>query len=211
MTKPIFRNKKVTALALVGIITVMSFLCSHPSHTELLSHVDSLLVKKEFQQALDSLTDMDRSEFNKRDQAYYNLLLTQAKYDNHIQATSDSSINEAVSYYSKSEDAEKHTRSLICQGLVNEELSNYDRAVLCYHKAECAAQKTDLSNQAFAKLRLGYLYQSQFIGAKNIASIKFQEALKLYRQLGNQHYVILCLKEIGELYSLLQPGHDGVL
>lgn len=211
MTKPVFHNKKVTALALVSVITVFSFLCSHPSHTESLSHIDSLLVKNESQQALNRLTDMDRSEFNKRDQAYYNLLLTQAKYENHIKATSDSGINEAVSYYSKSEDAEKHTKSLICQGLVNEELGNYDRAVLCYHKAERTAPKTDLSHQAFAKLRLGYLYQSQFVGAKIIASNKFQEALKLYRQLGNQHYVILCLKEIGELYSDQKGKADSAI
>ena len=143
---------------------------------------------------------MDRSEFNKRDQAYYNLLLTQAKYKNHINATSDSGINDAVSYYTKSEDKEKHTSSLIYQGLVNEELGNYDKAVLCYHKAERTALKTDISNQAFAKLRLGYLYKSQFVGAKIIASNKFQEALKLYKQMGNQQFVILCLKEIGELY-----------
>ncbi|MBQ9822285.1 MAG: hypothetical protein IJM58_09200 [Muribaculaceae bacterium] len=200
MTKPIFHNKKLTALALVGAITVMSILCSHPNHTELLSHVDSLLVKNKSQQALNSLMDMDRSEFNKRDQAYYNLLLTQAKYKNHINATSDSGINDAVSYYSKSEDKEKHTSSLIYQGLVNEELGNYDKAVLCYHKAERTALKTDISNQAFAKLRLGYLYKSQFVGAKIIASNKFQEALKLYKQMGNQQFVILCLKEIGELY-----------
>ena len=201
MTKPIFHNKKLTALALVGAITVMSILCSHPNHTELLSHVDSLLVKNKSQQALNSLMDMDRSEFNKRDQAYYNLLLTQAKYKNHINATSDSGINDAVSYYTKSEDKEKHTSSLIYQGLVNEELGNYDKAVLCYHKAERTALKTDISNQAFAKLRLGYLYKSQFVGAKIIASNKFQEALKLYKQMGNQQFVILCLKEIGELYS----------
>ncbi len=200
MTKPIFHNKKLTALALVGAITVMSILCSHPNHTELLSHVDSLLVKNKSQQALNSLMDMDRSEFNKRDQAYYNLLLTQAKYKNHINATSDSGINDAVSYYTKSEDKEKHTSSLIYQGLVNEELGNYDKAVLCYHKAERTALKTDISNQAFAKLRLGYLYKSQFVGAKIIASNKFQEALKLYKQMGNQQFVILCLKEIGELY-----------
>ena len=201
MTKPIFHNKKLTALALVGAITVMSILCSHPNHTELLSHVDSLLVKNKSQQALNSLMDMDRSKFNKRDQAYYNLLLTQAKYKNHINATSDSGINDAVSYYTKSEDKEKHTSSLIYQGLVNEELGNYDKAVLCYHKAERTALKTDISNQAFAKLRLGYLYKSQFVGAKIIASNKFQEALKLYKQMGNQQFVILCLKEIGELYS----------
>lgn len=201
MTKPIFHNKKLTALALVGAITVMSILCSHPNHTELLSHVDSLLVKNKSQQALNSLMDMDRSEFNKRDQAYYNLLLTQAKYKNHINATSDSGINDAVSYYTKSEDKEKHTSSLIYQGLVNEELGNYDKAVLCYHKAERTALKTDISNHAFAKLRLGYLYKSQFVGAKIIASNKFQEALKLYKQMGNQQFVILCLKEIGELYS----------
>lgn len=201
MTKPIFYNKKVMALAIVAVITVMSFLCSHPNHTESLSSVDSLLVKNGFQLALDSLQGMDRSKFNKRDNAYFNLLLAQANYKNHIVATSDSDINEAVYYFSNSNDPEKLTRALIYQGLVNEELGNVDKAVLCYHKAERTASEDDLTHQAFAKLRLGYLYQSQFVGAKIIASNKFKEALRLYKQLGNQHYVIMCLTEIGQLYS----------
>ena len=211
MTKPIFHNKKVMALTIVAVITVLSFLCSHPNHTESLSSVDSLLVKNEVQLALDSLQGMDRSQFSKRDNAYFNLLLAQANYKNHIVAISDSDINEAVYYFSQSNDPEKLTRALICQGLVNEELGNVDKAVLCYHKAERTASKDDLTHQAFAKLRLGYLYQSQFIGAKIIASNKFKEALKLYKQLGNQHYVITCLTEIGQLYSDQKGMADNAL
>ena len=70
MTRPNLQNKKVMALALVTVITVMSFLCSHPNHSELLAPIDSLLVKKEFRLALDRLNALDRSEFNKRDHAY---------------------------------------------------------------------------------------------------------------------------------------------
>ena len=192
MTKSIFHNKKVIALALVSAITVISVLCSHPSHTELLSHVDSLLVKNESQQALNSLLDMDKSEFNKRDQAYYNMLLTQAKYKNHINATSDSCINEAVSYYSKSEDSKKYTSSLVYQGLVNEELGNYDKAVQDLKDAKGCCHNTVLA----------YILTNQLDKAKAAAhcmdpKVTYLKAVIAARQ-GNMDEVKTLLDEVAK-------------
>lgn len=205
------RNKKVLALTLVAVITVACFLCSHPNHMRPLASIDSLIVKNEFHQALDSLQLLDKTKLHKGEQAYYNLLLTQAKYKSHILANSDSDINLAVNYYSQSNDVGKYVRALVYQGCVNEGLGDYYKAVICYHKAERAAAQSDLTDQAFAKLRLGYLYRSQMVGANNIAVRKFQEALRLYKRLGDEHNMILCLTEIGGLYTDQKEKADSAL
>ena len=206
------RNKKVTALVLVSVITVMAFLCSHPSHIGSLEYVDSLLVHQKYQLALDSLQAMDTTSFKTKESAYYSLLLTQARYRSNMVATSDTAINVAVNYYSKSNDEEKYTRSLIYQGCVNEQLGYPEKAVISYHKAEEVAKGSELTNLlAFAKLRLGSLYQSHVVGAKTIAATKFHEALNLYKQLGDKHFTILCLGEIGGLYRERKDKADSAL
>ena len=126
------RNKKVLALTLVAVITVACFLCSHPNHMRPLASIDSLIVKNEFHQALDSLQLLDKTKLHKGEQAYYNLLLTQAKYKSHILANSDSDINLAVNYYSQSNDVGKYVRALVYQGCVNEGLGDYYKAVICF-------------------------------------------------------------------------------
>ena len=84
-------------------------------------------------------------------------------------------------------------------------------AVNCYNLAENAAAGNDLSNKAFAKLRLGFLYQSQVIGAKTIAAEKFKEALALYEELNDKHYTIICLEQIGSLYRNYSAKADSAL
>ena len=211
MTRPNLQNKKVMALALVTVITVMSFLCSHPNHSELLAPIDSLLVKKEFRLALDRLNALDRSEFNKRDHAYYNLLLTQAEYQNNVPFTNDSVINEAVHYYNHADDKEKYTRALIYKGCVNEKLGKPEKAIECYKMAEGSAEESDLANRAFTAFRMARLYHSQYSGPKTIAANKYKDALKLYQELDDRHYIILCYGEIGELYGNSKEKSDSAL
>lgn len=204
-------NKKLVAFTVVTIITVMIFLCSHPNNMRSLASVDSLLVRNQFHQALDTLQNFDQGKFSKVEQAYYNLLHTQARYESHIRANNDSIINLAVNYYSQSDDVEKYVRALVYQGCINEELGDFNKAVICYHKAERATAKSELSDQAYAKLRLGYLYKTHIAGAKNIAVKKFQEALKLYERLGDDYSKILCLTEIGGLLSDRKEKTDSAL
>ena len=154
---------------------------------------------------------MDKTSFRANESAYYSLLLTQAQYRSNMVATSDTVINAAVNYYSNSNDEEKYTRSLIYQGCVNEQLGYPEKAVISYHKVEEVAQGDDLANLAFAKFRLGSLYQSQLVGAKTIAATKFQEALSIYKKLGDRHFTILCLGEIGELFRDGKDKADSAL
>jgi len=197
-------------LIFLGVVILTFFI---PRHHQIgrLESIDTLLYKGQYATALDSLNHIEAKELSKGEKAYYSLLLTQARYKNYIVATSDSGINEAVDYYSQTDDQEKYARALIYQGCVNEELKNLEKAAFCYHKAERIANKKDLTNLAFAKMRLGYLYQSQYIGANTIAINKFKEALRLYRQINDKHYMILCLTEIGGLYRNHKDKKDSTL
>ena len=190
--------KIVHALALLAMVVTS---CGRGSYNSQLVQVDSLLNATQYEQADSLLKKCDPSNYNTQDRAYHALLRTQCDYKNYIVATTDSVINLAVEYFEKSGDKEKYTRSLIYQGCANEELGNLEKAVECYHKADDIADKDDLYNKAFAKMRLGLLYQSQVIGAKTIAVEKLKEALPLFQKLNEKYYELACVTEIGRIYS----------
>ena len=190
--------KIVHALALLAMVVTS---CGRGSYNSQLVQVDSLLNATQYEQADSLLKKCDPSNYNTQDRAYHALLRTQCDYKNYIVATTDSAINLAVEYFEKSGDKEKYTRSLIYQGCANEELGNLEKAVECYHKADDIADKDDLYNKAFAKMRLGLLYQSQVIGAKTIAVEKLKEALPLFQKLNEKYYELACVTEIGRIYS----------
>ena len=191
-------SKIVCALAL---LTMVFSSCGRSTYNSKLVQVDSLLSATQYEQADSLLKQCDPSNYSTQDRAYHALLRTQCDYKNYIVATTDSAINFAVDYFEKSDDKEKYTRSLIYQGCANEELGNLEKAVECYHKADDIADKEDLYNKAFAKMRLGLLYQNQVIGAKTIAVEKLKEALPLFQKLNEKYYELVCASEIGRIYS----------
>lgn len=185
--------------------------CDRSGTNNELVNIDSLLSQKQFETALKKIKTINPNNLGNKDKAYYSLLKTQADYKNYIVATTDSAINFAVNYYEHSTDKEKYTRSLIYQGCVNEELGNLEKAVECYHKADDTADNNDLQNKAFAKMRLGLLYQNQVIGATTIAINKLKEAYNIYSNLEDSHYSLVCLSEIARIYCSDKEKSDSAL
>ena len=163
-------------------------------------HIDTLLQNNDYVEAWKEIKDIKPDRLNDGDHALYSLLFTQAQYKNYEPITSDSVINLAADYYQQSNDKEKATRSLLYQGCVYEVLGDPERAIDCYNKADKTADKQDMANKAYAKLRAGILYQDNIVGAKEIAIEKYIEALRLYRLLDDKHYELLCLTNIGAIY-----------
>ncbi len=201
-------SKILCALALLAMVFSS---CGHSSYNSLLVQVDSLLNATQYEQADSLLKLCDPSNYSTQDRAYHALLRTQCDYKNYIVATTDSAINFAVDYFAKSDDKEKYTRSLIYQGCANEELGNLEKAVECYHRADDIADKNDLFNKAFAKMRLGLLYQNQVIGAKTIGVEKLKEAHCIYNSLKDRHYSLICLTEIARIYCSDKEKNDSAL
>lgn len=165
-----------------------------------LTQIDSLLQKKDYAEAVKEISVIDPASLDEGERALYALLLTEAEYKNYDPITSDALINQAVRYYQGSNDREKATRSLLYQGCVYEVLGEPEKAVDSYNKADESADRRDIANKAYAKLRLGVLYQGYAVGAKKIVLEKYFEALQLYRLLPDRHYELLCLTNIGAIY-----------
>ena len=194
-----FRNIFVPIVAIIFLLLAG---CHQETATmKELSHIDTLLtIERQYEDALQLLNSLDSHAFNKAEQAYYSLLITQAHYKNFIDDTTDAVIKVAVDYYKNSHDKEKYTRSLIYQGCVNELNGNPEKAVECYHKAEASADQKDIANRAFAHLRLGFLYQSQMISNKTIAAKKFKEAMDEFALIQDKHYEMVSVSELGSIY-----------
>ena len=197
---------------LVAVLTIVLAGCHHDTASmHELARIDSLVYHQGEKEALPLLQDMDTKGFNNEEKAYYSLLLTMAQYKCYQPFTSDSLINGAVNHYRKSADKVKYLKALVAQGCVNEDMGNLEKAVESYHRAEALSLATDSSMIAYAKLRLGTLYQSQVIGSNTIALEKFKEALPIYKALGDKHYQLVCLSRIGGIYRNIDEMHDSAV
>ena len=184
---------------------------SNTANMRELSAIDSLLSKaRQYELAQQRLDSLHPDGFNKAERAYYSLLLTQSHYKNYINDTTDAMINDAVDYYEHHGDREKYTRSLLYKGCVYQVMGDAENAITSYKDAENAAENGDLENKAFAKLRLATLYADN----SNYADLKirkYKEALDLYNQLGDKHYQIVCLTDMGGYYRSLPDKRDSAL
>lgn len=208
---------KLRNIAFITLLFVLSLIlacCNGNSDTATmrqLSAIDSLLSKaRQYELAQHRLDSLHPGDFSQAERAYYSLLLTQAHYKNYINDTTDAVINEAVDYYEHHGDPEKYTRSLLYQGCVYEIMGEAEKAIASYKDAENAAEDDDLKNKAFAKLRLATLYADN----SNYADLKirkYKEALDLYNQLGDKHYQIVCLTDIGGFYRSISTDRDSAL
>lgn len=204
---------KTSSIIIISMVLLLTFGCKKNTSqvTRNLETVDSLLENRQREEALAQLQAMEVAGMSQNEEAYYNLLLTDAQYKNYIEITSDSIINDVVAYFDKTGDKDKYLKALVSKGCVEEVLGCPDLAVECYHQAESMDAMTDTASIAYAKMRLGYLYQSQVVGSKTIALNKFQEAFPLFHSLGNKNYELLCLSEIGNIYRNIDEKHDSAV
>ena len=205
-------NIKNIPIALVAAFVLMAAGCHHDSATmRELSRIDTMVYHYHEQEALPLLQKMNTGQMSKQEQAYHAVLLSMALYKNYIPSTSDSAINEAVNYYKRSGDDLKYLKALISQGCVCEDIGDLERAVESFHHAEQLPLATDSSMIAYAKLRLGTLYQSQVVGTNTLALQKYKEALPVFQALGDKHYEIVCLTSIGGIYRNIDDKHDSAV
>lgn len=207
-------TRNISFTALIVVLALALACCDGGSDTATmreLSAIDSLLSKaRQYELAQQRLDSLHPGGFNQAERAYYSLLLTQSHYKNYIDDTTDAVINEAVDYYEHHGDREKYTRSLLYQGCVYQMMGDAEKAIASYKDAENAAEDGDLENKAFAKLRLATLYADN----SNYADLKirkYREALDLYNQLGDKHYQIVCLTDMGGYYRSLPDKRDSAL
>lgn len=206
------KHSSLIIIPLAAMLFLVMAGCHHDSAVmQELSRIDSMVYHQQEKEALPLLQQINTEQLSKEERAYHSVLLAMAMYKNYLPFTSDSAINEAVGYYSSSGDDLKYLKALVAQGCVNEDMGNLEKAVDSYHQAEALPLATDSMMIAYAKLRLGVLYQSQVVGTNTIALQKYQEAMPVFKALGDKHYELVCLTSIGGIYRNIDEKHDSAV
>lgn len=147
----------------LSILLLLIAACTNQTdYNDLLVRADSLMLSKP-DSALNILQNIDIKQFNsKADTAYYAVLITQAKYKNYIKLTSDSLIQEAISYYSQNQDVPMLAKAYYNQGCTFSDMRQYDKAIKAYHNAiQLAKQNSNEKLLGKAYNNIAYLYQNQ--------------------------------------------------
>lgn len=158
--------------------------------------------------ALATLTAID-SLTGESDQAYRDLLMTQARYKCYadITASDDSAITRAIDYYrAHSSQREKLTRAYLYKGAVMEELDRVDSAMYYYKTAELNADPKDYTNLGQINTRIGALYQWYYVNTQ-ICFDKFQKALEYYRHTSNKRLQVACLFNMAGCRGVTPKGN----
>lgn len=209
MTKPPYLKLWLPLLTTAVFVCLLG--CGHPHRLAELEHIDSLLAVNQSAEALARLKPISPDTLAEDDRMYYALLRSMADYKEYVDIKSDSAISGAVEFYRRKGDNGMLTRALIAKGCTEEVMGNLDEAVACYHEAEDVKNAADTSSVAYAKLRLGVLYQSQVVGTNSIALQKFKEALPLFKKFNDKHYQLICLISIGGIYRNIEEQHDSAV
>ena len=162
--------------------------------------VDSIM-RQDPDSALALLKNMNSADLaTAGDQAYYALLLTQARYRCYVVATSDSTINTALDYYRHHDnEREKLTRAYIYKGAVMEELGDPKAALNNYQEAKSVVAPDDLFNQGYIRLRLGNIYRDN-LAADTVDITLLKQALYYFKQIPDSFYILTCQNSIGSSY-----------
>lgn len=187
----------------VSLLLVLLAGCvpSHQTDDERLSVAD-VLMHDHPDSALQQLAAIDgRSLEGDANRAYHALLLTQARYRCYVSATSDSMINIAVNYYRHhSEERERLTRAYLYKGAVIEELDDPIAALQFYKQAEETAGPNDYFNQGYIKLRMGRLYNANYV-ADSADISRLSEALECFSKIPDSLYIATTMSALGIAYG----------
>ena len=156
--------------------------------------------------ALALLLTIDSSRLDGRaNQAYYALLLTQARYKCYIPATGDSLINIAVDYYDHwYRDRNKRTRSLLFKGCVMEELDTIESALVSYLQAKSVADEKDYYNLGQINYRIGNLFNMYYDFSERTLHY-YEESLKCFELQNNKFWTAICLNDMGNVIAATKP------
>lgn len=169
-------------LSISILILILAGCTSKNEYSRLLVQADALMLSQP-DSALYLLQEIAPRQFpNKADRAYYALLLTQAEYKNYIKLTSDSLIQNAVSYYGQTKNRLMQAKAYYYQGCTFSDMNECDKATKAYHNAIHAANRIKAGNSRLSGLiynSMAHVYQNQGLTAKADSMYQLTEELAI--------------------------------
>ncbi len=162
-TFAVMKHLLVVILVMLVLGTMVPGCSDAPRYDNRLTAADSLMHDYP-DSALAIIEAVNRDSLTtEHDQAYRDLLLTQARYKAYIPATSDSDINRTLAYFTAHpKEREKLTRAYLYKGAILDELGFPDSAMIYYKHAEKTAAPDDHFNLGYSNMRIAQLYQRYY-------------------------------------------------
>ncbi len=204
-------------LACIGIFLIalpaIFYSCALKKENTALSpdlvHIDSIMYQHP-DSALKLLEAMPIPAASDRlDHATWCLFLTQARYKNFVNQSSDSLINIASDYFMNQDDPQRKALTLYYKGALYDEWGNIEEALHYYMEAEKYAVQTE-DYQLCYLIYVGIGQINAYRGLTDYA-MKANMAAKHYAELsGNKVYIAGSLCYLARVYGLLNDLYNSV-
>ena len=207
--------KTVIKIIYVVILEITLSGCHHTYLNSQLVLIDSLLLNELPDSAHSLICNMDKSQLNDENLAYYHLLLTQSQYKAYLPIKSDSVINLALDYYQKTDDKDKLARAYYYKGCILDDLKRHKEGMEYMKKAGFVAKGSRnyilLHNIAFyiGVINLNYnenklaienlklaLYYSKKTQKSNHLLFDFERLAICYWRLNEKDSMTICIDSI---------------
>lgn len=193
-------KKKSCILFLLFLATIFMMGCKGGNVTAQLEQIDSLLVHDKVDSALIMLENIPMEAIqNKKDSAYYYLLMTEAKYRKWIPVESDSAINFCINYYEDYSDNEKLARSYYYKGVAFLSSHNTPQTIILLKQAEEKANKTN-NNLVKHKICEKLAYYNGESHENELAIIYAKKALSIASDLKDEEKQAVALQYMSSDY-----------
>lgn len=218
---------KSRIIAFLLLATIFTIGCEGDRMAEQLEQIDSLLIHDKVDSALILLKDIPMEAIhNKKDSAYYYLLMTEAQYREWISMESDSAINYSIGYYEDFSDNEKLARSYYYKGVAFLSSNNTPQTIFLLKQAEEQANKTNnnlVKHKIYEKLayyngeshenELAIIYAKKALSIASILEDEEKQAVALqymssdYLHLGKKDSATICLNKcLSHINSMPDEG-----
>lgn len=129
-------------IAILFSLLLLLFACNGVYVSERLDHVDSLIVKEQYDSASVILKEIAKASMTDENKAHYNLLATQLSYLINQPLSSDSLLDIAIIYYNKVRNNQKLADCYFYKAYRSRINQDYPQAILYCKEAEKLVSKT---------------------------------------------------------------------
>ena len=176
--------------------------CNGIQVSEKLNHIDSLVVREQYDSASVLLKEIAEISMTDEEQAHYYLLATQLGYLTNQPLPSDSLLDLAIIYYNKVGNQERLADAYYYKSYRSEINSDYTHAILYAKKAERFAINTQNSRLKY-KIVEGLGYLNSFCGNYQLLLLYSKKALAIAQEVQNKRWIGYSYNNISFAFNTL--------
>ena len=186
----------------LSALLLLLMACSGIQVSERLNHVDSLVVREQYDSASVILKDVEKVSMTDEERAHYYLLTTQLGYLTNQPLSSDSLLDLAIIYYNKVGNKEKLANAYYYKSAKSRINQDYPQAILYCKKAELLALSTSDARLQF-KITENLAYLNGLCENNQLQLHYAQKALALAQKVNNKNWIAYTYNDLSFVFANL--------